>query len=77
MSVNIPEPGVIDEPNGWAKVLTVSRKAATALVGVLAMAAGNNLLPEPWNYVAAAVIAVATYFGVYQVKNVPSEPVGR
>ena len=52
------------------KFLTVARKAAVAAVGALASAVAANMLPEPWNTVSAAVVAVATYFGVYQTRNV-------
>ena len=51
------------------KFLTVARKAGVAAVGALASAVAANLLPEPWNTVGAAVVAVATYFGVYHTEN--------
>lgn len=53
------------------RVFTVARKAGVAAVGALASAVAANLLPEPWNTVGAAVVAVATYFGVYRTSNAP------
>ncbi len=56
----------------WHKFLTVARKSATALVGVIAAGLSMGLFKEPWNSLALAIVAVATYYGVYKIPNRPS-----
>lgn len=53
----------------WHKVFTIARKAGVAVLGVVVMGLSNGVIPEPWDKVAVAVLAVATYFGVYSVPN--------
>ena len=53
----------------WHKFLTVARKAGVAALGVVAMGLSNGVFHDPWDKVAIAVLAVATYFGVYHVDN--------
>lgn len=55
------------------RLLHFGRKATVAALGALATAVAMGVLPEPWNTVAAAVLAVGTYFGVYQTENVRRE----
>jgi uncharacterized protein with NRDE domain len=53
----------------WHRFLTVARKASVAAVGVVAMGVSNGFFHDPWDKVAVAVLAVATYFGVYATEN--------
>jgi hypothetical protein len=46
-----------------------ARKAGVAAGGILGTALATGLLPDPWDKVAIGVMAVLTYFGVYQVSN--------
>ena len=55
------------------KVFTVARKAGVALIGALGAAVASNVLPDPWDKVGAAVVAVATWAGVYVARNTPAE----
>lgn len=57
----------------WHKVFTVARKAGVAVVGVVAMGLTNGVFHDPWDKVAMAVVAVATYYGVYRVPNKDAE----
>jgi hypothetical protein len=53
-----------------AQFWSYARKAGVAALGTIAVALAMGLLPDPWDKVATAVLAVATYFGVYRVPNV-------
>ena len=58
----------------WHKVWSVARKAGVAALGALAGTLAVGLLPDPWDKVGAAIIAVATYAGVYATPNTPYVP---
>jgi hypothetical protein len=47
-----------------------ARKAGVGLLGLLAAALSMGLLPDPWDKVVTAVLALATYFGIYVTSNV-------
>jgi hypothetical protein len=47
-----------------------ARKAGLALLSALAAALAAGMLPDPWDKVVSAAIAVAGYFGVYVISNV-------
>lgn len=51
------------------KVFTVARKAGVSALGVVAMGVSSHWFHSPWDEVAVAVLAVATYYGVYKVPN--------
>jgi len=61
----------------WHQVLTVARKAGVAALGAVAAALAAGLLPDPWDKVGAAVVAVGTYLGVYATPNKPPMPDAR
>jgi hypothetical protein len=54
------------------RALAPVRKAAAAVVGLVAQAFAAGLLPESWRPWAAVVIAAGTAAGVYGVP--PNEP---
>lgn len=47
-----------------------ARKALVGLLGVLGVALSMGLLPDPWDKVVTAILAVATYFGIYVTQNI-------
>jgi hypothetical protein len=47
-----------------------ARKALVGLLGLLATALSMGLLPDPWDKVVTACLAVATYFGIYVTQNI-------
>jgi hypothetical protein len=47
-----------------------ARKAGLTALSVAAAALAAGMLPDPWDKVVSAAIAVAGYFGVYVVQNV-------
>lgn len=51
------------------KRLAPVRKAAVAILGVVAQVAALGLLPESWKPWGVVVVAAATAAGVYQVPN--------
>jgi hypothetical protein len=53
-----------------AQFWSYARKAGVAVVGLIAVALAMGLLPDPWDKVATAILAVATYYGVYKVPNI-------
>jgi hypothetical protein len=55
---------------GWARFWDYARKAGFALLSILAAALSAGMLPDPWDKVVTAIIAVAGYFGVYVIQNV-------
>jgi hypothetical protein len=56
--------------HGWARFWDYARKAGIGLLGCLATLAASHLLPDPWDKYGPAIIAIATYFGVYGVQNI-------
>lgn len=47
-----------------------ARKAFVGLLGVLATALSMGLLSDPWDKIVTAIIAVASYLGIYVVQNI-------
>lgn len=56
----------------WHKVLTVARKAGVSLLGVVAAGVAAGWFDSPVKEIAVAVLAIATYAGVYATPNKPS-----
>jgi hypothetical protein len=56
----------------WLKIFTVARKAGVSLLGGAATVAAAGLLPEPWDKYGPIIIVLATYYGVFWTRNVPS-----
>lgn len=55
------------------KFWSVARKAGVAALGVVATGVAYGIIPQPWDKAAVAVLAIATYFGVYHTPNAPSD----
>jgi hypothetical protein len=47
-----------------------ARKAGVAFLFIVGAALSAGMLPDPWDKVATAIIAVAGYFGVYVTQNI-------
>jgi hypothetical protein len=53
----------------WIRFWDYAKKAGVSLLGCIATLAANNLLPEPFDKYVPIILAVATYFGVYAIRN--------
>jgi hypothetical protein len=53
------------------KVATRSRKWGVALIGVLAQVVALGILPDKYQQIGAALVALAVALGVYAVPNRP------
>lgn len=58
----------------WTRVLTDARKFGAALVGAVAIAVAQGVVPEKYAPWAAVILALGTAVGVYKAENVPTEP---
>jgi hypothetical protein len=53
----------------WIRFWDYARKAGVAVCFIAAAVATSNLLPDPWDKVVTAIVAVGGYFGVYHTEN--------
>lgn len=54
--------------------LREARKALVVIVGLLAQLVVLNVLPDPWDKIAAGIVGIGQVLGVYTATNTPRQP---